>query len=238
MSFLNVSNITSCYEEKKAVDNVSFAIDEGDYLCIIGENGSGKSTLMKIILGLIKADIGKIEFSNNKRPQIGYLPQQTNVAKDFPANVGEVVLSGCINKRRHLLFYNKAERMLAMENMQKLNILDLKNKSYNELSFGQQRRALIARALCAADKLIVLDEPMNGLDAITTKELYELIENLNRGGMTVIMISHDLDNVLSYANKVLYMDSKLVFFGEKEGYLKTSYKLTNSKYCVEVNNAI
>ncbi|MDR0697419.1 MAG: metal ABC transporter ATP-binding protein [Christensenellaceae bacterium] len=225
MSFLHVKNITASYEEKKAVDNASFSINKGDYLCIVGENGSGKTTLMKVILGLIKPDYGKIEFDIVNRPRIGYLPQQTNVAKDFPASVEEVVLSGCVNSRKYLLFYNKSDKKLAEFNMIKLSILDLRHKSYNELSFGQQRRTLIARALCASSTLLVLDEPMNGLDSVSTKELYQLILDLNKDGMTIIMISHDLNNVFSQANKILHMNSKVVFFGSTEDYLKSKDKL-------------
>ncbi|MDR2267596.1 MAG: ABC transporter ATP-binding protein [Christensenellaceae bacterium] len=226
---LEVKDVSACYDGKEVVSGVNFTLDAGDYLCIVGENGSGKSTLLKIILGLMRHYTGHVHFPMNRKLRVGYLPQQTQVSKDFPASVFETVLSGCVNRRPKLLFYNKSDKALADENLKKLGIFDLKRKAYNELSFGQQRRVLIARALCATDELLVLDEPVNGLDPMTTRELYKLISELNTSGMTIIMISHDIENSVSYANKILHMSTFSAFFGLTEKYIETEYYLSNTR---------
>lgn len=166
-------NVTLGYENKIVTSNLSFTIDKGDYVCIVGENGTGKSTLVKTILGLIKPLEGKM---NLKEGKIGYLPQQTMIQKDFPASVWEVVLSGNLNNKRKIPFYTKADRQEAMKNMEKLGITNLKKTCYGELSGGQQQRVLLARALCAMSNVLILDEPVTGLDPTATKEMYELIK--------------------------------------------------------------
>ena len=181
MKILACKNVSIYYDETKAVENVSFEVNQGDYVCILGENGSGKSTLIKGILGLEKLESGTIEYLNGiNKSQIGYLPQQTIVQKNFPASVYEVVLSGCLNRRGLKPFYSKKEKELALENMKKVQIEELKDTSYKELSGGQQQRVLLARALCASKKLLILDEPITGLDPVITNKMYELIHEINK----------------------------------------------------------
>jgi zinc transport system ATP-binding protein len=203
------------------VSGVSFKLEAGDYLVIVGENGSGKSTLMKGLLGLLKPVSGKIEFYGLRQQEIGYLPQQTVVQKDFPASVFEVVLSGCLNRHGLKPFYGRADRLRAQQNICRLGIESLKRKSYRDLSGGQQQRVLLARALCASERLVVLDEPVNGLDPIMTADLYALIAGLNREGLTVIMVSHDVKGAVQFGNKVLHMEKAPLFCGSKEDYLNT-----------------
>lgn len=223
MALISCENMTIKYDGHTAVDNVSFALERGDYLSIVGENGSGKSTLMKGILGLLRPASGKVEFSGLRQNEIGYMPQQTVVQKDFPASVQEVVLSGCLNRRGGLLpFYTAADKRRAQESMDKLEIGALRRTCYRELSGGQQQRVLLARALCATEKLLLLDEPVAGLDPVITAELYELIDRLNRQqGITVIMVSHDIRSAVQCGNKILHMDTHLAFFGPREDYMQT-----------------
>ncbi|MDD5930069.1 MAG: ABC transporter ATP-binding protein [Spirochaetales bacterium] len=215
---ITADNVTLGYDSKIILQNLNFYIEEGDYLCIIGENGSGKTTLMKTLLGLLKPIDGKIKFLNGiEKNQIGYLPQQTDVQKDFPASVKEIVISGFQSKMNGRPFYSKKEKAEALKNMQLLGIDNLARRSYRELSGGQQQRVLLARALCATNKMILLDEPVTGLDPAATNEMYELIKELNNQGITIIMITHDTSCALKYANKILEIGSKM-FFGEKKDY--------------------
>lgn len=222
MQILKCENIHMNYDSTKAVNGVSFTVDEGDFLCIVGENGAGKSTLLKGILGLQKISEGKVEFNGIKKSGIGYLPQKTQVQKDFPAGVREVVLSGRLSGKGKL-FYTAADRRIAQENMDIMKINSIKNKSFNELSGGQQQRVLLARALCATDSLLLLDEPTTGLDPFVTEDMYKLISHLNKEhGVTVIMVTHDVKSVIQYANKILCMEHDGDFFGTTEEYLKTA----------------
>ncbi len=222
MALISCENVTIKYDGHTAVDNVSFALERGDYLSIVGENGSGKSTLMKGILGLLRPASGMVRFSGLKQNEIGYMPQQTIVQKDFPASVQEVVLSGCLNRRGVLPFFSAAERRRAKECMDRLEISGLQKTCYRELSGGQQQRVLLARALCATEKLLLLDEPVSGLDPVITSELYELIDRLNREqGITIIMVSHDIRSAVQCGSKILHMDTRLAFFGAREDYVKT-----------------
>ncbi|MCC8074269.1 MAG: ABC transporter ATP-binding protein [Clostridiales bacterium] len=208
------------YEGKVIAKNISFSVNAGDYLCIIGENGSGKSTLMKALLNLHAPIQGDIEFGDGlKSNEIGYLPQQTDMQRDFPASVEEIVLSGCLNHCGLRPFYTKKEKQRAVENMEKVNIGNLAKKCYRELSGGQQQRTLLARALCAAEKIILLDEPISGLDPTASAEMYALTKSLNSSGMTVIMISHDIDATLKYATHILSIGPSF-FFGTKDEYLE------------------
>ena len=217
MQILKCENIHMNYDSTKAVNGVSFTVDEGDFLCIVGENGAGKSTLLKGILGLQKISEGKVEFNGIKKSGIGYLPQKTQVQKDFPAGVREVVLSGRLSGKGKL-FYTAADRRIAQENMDIMKINSIKNKSFNELSGGQQQRAL-----CATDRLLLLDEPTTGLDPFVTGDMYKLISHLNKEhGVTVIMVTHDVKSVIQYANKILCMEHDGDFFGTTEEYLKTA----------------
>lgn len=215
------SDVTLGYEGVPVVKGLDFKISEGDYLCILGENGSGKSTLVKTLLGLKAVMGGEIKWCGNVKPtEIGYLPQQTVTQKDFPASVSEIVLSGCLSKCGLRPFYNKHEKALALKNMELLGIKDMARRCYRDLSGGQQQRVLLARALCAADKILLLDEPVTGLDPIATAEMYELIERLNQKGITVIMISHDTETSVKYASHILHIADK-IFYGTKEEYLQS-----------------
>ena len=193
MSYIECENLALGYEGKAVVSGLNFKVNKGDYLCVLGENGAGKSTLIKTLLNLIDKVSGRIEYGDGlKDYEIGYLPQQTVVQKDFPATVWEVVLSGTLAGSGFKPFYGKKEKSLAIEKMRELDITDLKKKCYRNLSGGQQQRVLLARALCATSKVILLDEPVTGLDPKVTAEFYELLKELNDKGITVIMVSHDL----------------------------------------------
>lgn len=222
MSLIECKHLKVGYENRTAVDDVSFYINEGDYLCIVGENGSGKSTLMKSILGLIPIKSGEIIFNGLKQNQIGYLPQQTIVQRDFPASVFEVVLSGCLNRLGMKPFFTAKERKIAEDNIKLLNIEKIRKKAYCDLSGGQQQRVLLARALCATEKILLLDEPFTALDTVVSNELYGVIKMLNKErGITVVMISHDVRNSVESSDMVLHMDTKILFYGTSAEYLKS-----------------
>ena len=221
MKLIELKQVSISYDHgNQAVQNVSFSVESGDYLCIVGENGSGKSTLIKGLLGLQPLQAGTVRFiPPMSRDQIGYLPQKVQVQRDFPASVREVVLSGCL---RRGLFYSRADKQTAAENMQLLNIFQLRDQSYREPSGGQQQRVLLARALCAAGKMLVLDEPVTGLDPVVTQELYALLKKLNRSrDLTIVMVSHDIAAAVQYANKILHMDQTVRFFGTTQDYLQS-----------------
>ena len=206
------------YDGNEILRGLNFEVNAGDYLCIVGENGSGKTTLMKTILGLLPPMGGTIATGEGLRQsEIGYLPQQTLVQRDFPATVWEIVLSGCQGGCGLRPFYNREEKDRARENIERMGITALTRRCYRELSGGQQQRVLLARALCATKKMLLLDEPVTGLDAWVTGELYELIARLNAEGITVLMISHDLNAALTYASHVLYVGEK-VFFGTRDAF--------------------
>ncbi|MCR5053874.1 MAG: ABC transporter ATP-binding protein [Lachnospiraceae bacterium] len=211
MAILTAQNLSVGYGSNIVASDISFSMDEGDYLCIVGENGAGKTTLMRTILGLQEPLEGKILMGEGMRKEdIGYLPQQTMIQRDFPASVEEIVLSGCQGKCGMRPFYSKKERNFALMNMERMDIADLKKRSYRELSGGQQQRVLLARALCAADRALLLDEPVAGLDPNVTEEMYALIQKLNRSKMTIIMISHDL-RAVDYASHILRIGEETVF---------------------------
>ena len=219
MAILKCENLTLGYDGRAVVENLNFEINSGDYLCIVGENGSGKSTLMRTLLNLQNPISGTIETGEGlKRTEIGYLPQQTVVQRDFPASVWEIVLSGNLSRTGLKPFYSKADKQRALENLERMGISDVTKRCYRELSGGQQQRVLLARALCATKKLLLLDEPVSGLDPKVTAEMYDLIESLNKQGITVIMISHDIGAAVKYATHILHIGSE-VFFGTKEEYL-------------------
>ena len=222
MAQLTCSGLELGYEGRTVLRGLDFTVDAGDYLCIVGENGSGKSTLMKTILGLIKPVSGKIIRGEGLREnEIGYLPQQTVVQKDFPATVREIVLSGCQGRAGMRPFYSKAEKETARQNMERMGIIPFSRRCYRELSGGQQQRVLLARALCATRKLLLLDEPVSGLDPMVTAEMYELIRQLNREGVTIIMISHDIAAAVRYASHILHVGSEM-FFGTAAEYRKSA----------------
>lgn len=204
MTLLECENLSIGYGSKIIQKNLNISIQSGDYFFIIGENGAGKSTLLKTILGFEPPISGKITFTEGfEKGRVGYLPQQNSSLKEFPATVEEIVLSGCNGKLGLFPFYSKEHKKTAHENMEKLGILEFKNKSFNELSGGQQQRVLLARALCAAEKLLILDEPIKGFDSKITEEMYKDILELNKSGMTIIMISHDLEAAKKYATQTL-----------------------------------
>lgn len=211
-------NASLGYDGKPIVTDLSFTVNAGDYLCIVGENGSGKSTLMKTILNLTPPLAGSIRMEGLKPTQIGYLPQQTQVQRDFPASVLEIMLSGFQGQRGWRPFYTKEEKATASANLKKLGLEGFERRCYRELSGGQQQRVLLARALCATQKCLLLDEPISGLDPKATAQMYEIIEQLHREGITIIMISHDVGVALADATHILHI-GKHLFFGTKESYL-------------------
>lgn len=217
MELIRFENLSLRYGNRVLFKDLNFSIYEGDYFCIAGENGSGKTTLMNAILGMKEPAEGKITISNDIKNGIGYLPQQKSLQKDFPASVYEVVISGFQKKRGFRPFYNNKEKEIADNNMKRLGILDIKKQCFGELSGGQQQRVLISRALCATDKIILLDEPVTGLDKETTEEMYKIINELNDAGVTIVMISHDASATIRYASRVLHLGNK-VFVGTNEDY--------------------
>lgn len=223
MSLISCKNVYLSYENVSVIENLNFTVEEGDYLCIVGENGSGKSTLIKSILGLKETARGHLHMGDGlNQKEIGYLPQQTTAQKDFPASVYEVVLSGCISRKKRRFFFTSKEKNVAVENMKKLDILNLKKRCYRELSGGQQQRVLLARALCAGKKMLLLDEPVTGLDPIVTMELYSIINKINKElGVTIIMVSHDLHAAVANADHILHLNKTDSFFGTVQEYQKS-----------------
>ncbi|MGN0677934.1 MAG: metal ABC transporter ATP-binding protein [Ruminococcus sp.] len=219
-TLISCKSISASYDGMNVLRDLTFSVNEGDYLCIVGENGSGKSTLIKCLLGIKQVDSGEIIMGEGlKQTDIGYLPQQTVLQKGFPATVGEVVLSGCLNSRGYHPFFTSKEKKRASESMEKLGISDLKSRSYRELSGGQQQRVLLARALCSAKKMILLDEPVTALDPLASSELYSVISELNQKyNIAVIMVSHDIKNSVGNASHVLHLRKDGYFFGTSSEY--------------------
>lgn len=221
MAFITATDLSLGYDSQVIVKDLNFVVNPGDYLCIVGENGSGKTTLMKTLLHLKEPISGKISTGDGLRKnEIGYLPQQTIIQKDFPASVKEIVLSGCQSRCGLRPFYNKEEKDACEENMERMGIKDLKDHCYRDLSGGQQQRVLLARALCATRKVLLLDEPVAGLDPLVTAQMYDLIKELNKEGITIIMVSHDINAALKYSSHILHIGDS-IFFGTKEEYLKS-----------------
>lgn len=223
MSLITCNHASFSYEGNEVLSDVSFEVNPGDYLCIVGENGAGKSTLMKGILNLKKPSRGSIRTGEGLRPcEIGYLPQQTMIQKDFPASIREVVQSGRLNKLGLRLFYGKEDRQQAMRCMKQLNIWDMRHRCYRELSGGQQQRVLLARALCSTEKILMLDEPVTGLDPLMAQEMYEFVRKLNQEEhLTIIMVSHDLVGSIPYATHVLHLGKHQLYFGKRGDYMQT-----------------
>lgn len=219
-NILTAQNLSVSYGNKTIIENISFTVEEGDFLVIFGENGSGKSSLVKALLGLKAPSDGKISFSEGvKHSEIGYLPQITPEQRDFPASAMEIVLSGCLNSMGIRPFYGKKEKALAKKNMELLSVYNLKNECFRTLSGGQKQRVLLARALCATKKMLILDEPVSGLDPVATKDFYEAITLINKTGVCIIMVSHDMTSALSVAKHVLDIGNHTVlFFGTAEEY--------------------
>lgn len=221
MSYIIADHLSIGYEGREIAKDISFRVKKGDYLYVIGENGAGKSTLMKTILGLINPIKGKIVFEDGLgKKEIGYLPQQTQIQKNFPASVEEIVLSGCQGHKGLRPFYTREEKRIAKENMELLHLSEIRKSCYRELSGGQQQRVMLARAICATRKVLLLDEPVAGLDPKVTEELYSLIGLLNHeNGVTIIMISHDMKAAMTYASHILYI-GKSIFYGTREEYME------------------
>lgn len=223
MALMECKDVCLGYEGQIILENINFQLNGGEYLFIVGENGTGKSTLIKGLLKLKKPMVGNIVMGDGlKSKEIGYLPQQTITQKDFPASVYEVVISGRLNSLGFKPFYSRKDKMEAMDKMRLMGIENLKNKCYNDLSGGQQQRVLLARAMCATKKMILLDEPAAGLDPVVTMELYDLISRINKElGITVIMVSHDIEAMQKYATHVLHLSHRQLFFGTKQEYLES-----------------
>lgn len=225
MHSLICQNLTASYGARKVLERVSFFVDSGETLCILGENGAGKSTLLKCLLRLHHPDRGTIETPGLLPTDIGYLPQQTDIKQDFPASVFEIVLSGCLNMRGFKPFYSAKEKKIALENLELVGASDLKNKGFSSLSGGQRQRVLLARALCCAKKLLILDEPAAGLDPIAANELLSIISKLKEKNMAIIMVSHHTKSALSVSERVLHISSQnnSAFFGTREDYLSSRF---------------
>ena len=222
MSYIKCEELVLGYEGTPVAEHISFSVEKGDYLCIVGQNGAGKSTLMKTLLGLTPLMGGSIQYSDGLAAhEIGYLPQQTFVQKDFPASVWEIVLSGALPTCGWRPFFGREQRRLAEENMRRMDIWELKKVCYRNLSGGQQQRVLLARALCASSKLLVLDEPVTGLDPRVTAEFYQLIRDLNREGLTIIMVSHDIHAAVRYASHILHVEKEKSFIGTTKEYIRS-----------------
>ncbi len=213
---ISVDAITMSYDGREVIGGLSLEIFEGDYICIVGENGSGKTTLVDGLLGLKKVDKGSIDYCDGfTKAQLGFLPQKTEVQADFPATAMEIVLSGCTKKAKRGLFFTRENKACAFNNMEKIGITSIANQSFRSLSGGQQQRVLLARALCAAEKLLVLDEPVTGLDPKATKDMYALIDNVNKNqNMAIVMITHDVPAAVQFASKILYLGKNRYFFGD------------------------
>ena len=219
MSIISVKNLTILYENHTVINKLNFELNSGDFLCVVGSNGSGKSTLLKTILGLIKPNRGKVIFGDNlDSTQIGYIPQDNKITPDFPASVEEVVKSGILNRtHRHFGILSKTPKPVT-DAMQKLKISHLAKKKIGELSGGQRQRALIARALVASNKVLILDEPANNLDHESRSELNQILNELNQQGLTIILVTHDLDHDNLTGNKILNLSTN--FFGTTEEYVR------------------
>ena len=211
MILISCEKISLGYGANVVVKDLSFTVSAGDYLCVVGENGAGKSTLIKTLLGLQKPLSGKISL-NAAAGEVGYLLQQTQIQKDFPASVEEIVLSGCLSRKKFLPFYSAEDKKFSAQNLERLGISTLAQRCFRELSGGQQQRVLLARALCAAKKILLLDEPIAGLDPEAAADMYRIISELNRDGLTIVMISHDVDEATKHATHVLHLGDK-IFFG-------------------------
>ena len=219
---ITCENASFAYEGQTVLQNLSFGIHQGEYLCIVGENGSGKSTLVKGLLELIAPSGGKIRYGQGfSRAQVGYLPQRSGIRPDFPASVWEVVVSGCREKSP---FLSRAMRQQALENLRLVDMEPLRERSIGELSGGQQQRAFLARALCAGRQMLLLDEPVAGLDPVAGREMYAIIDRLHRKeGMTIVMISHDIDMAIASADRILHLSSDGFFLGTPAEYIRSSF---------------
>lgn len=223
MSAISVCDVTLSYDNLTVAEHISFDIEFGDYVCIVGENGTGKSTLLKTLVGIHQPKRGHILFDCDiKNGEIGYLPQQTAVSNDFPASVEEIVRSGCLGALGKHPFFTAQEKKKADKNLELLGISDLRRKSFRELSGGQRQRVLLAKALCGAQKILVLDEPVTGLDPLVTADMYSILRKINDEGVTVVMVSHEIGEAVKQASKILHLKHGVEFYGSVSDYLKSS----------------
>lgn len=220
MCLLKCEHVSYSYEGSPAVTDISFKVHQGDYLAIVGENGAGKSTLVKGLLRLKKPSQGSVVYGDGLKPnEIGYLPQQTQTQKDFPASVYEVVLSGSLNRLGKHVFYTKRQKETASEKLEMLGISSLRERCYRDLSGGQQQRVLLARALCATKRILLLDEPVTGLDPIVSGNMYKIIRGLRQEQkITIVMVSHDVEGAVREASHILHIARRQMFFGTAEDY--------------------
>ncbi len=222
MSLIKCTDVNLSYDGLRVAENLTFEINSGDYYSIIGRNGSGKSTLLKALLKLKQPDSGNIEYCDGFcQSDIGYLAQQTSVQKDFPASVSEVVISGCLKSNGFKPFFSKNDKRLAEEKMTLLGIDNIKDKCFRELSGGQQQRVLLARAMCAAKKMLFLDEPVTGLDPVVTTEFFNIINKMHDDGITIVIVSHDIHCAVKYSNRILHMDNEIAFDGTAREYVNS-----------------
>ena len=221
MILMQGKDITIGYEGDVVIPDFTFTVEQGDYICIVGENGSGKSTFVKTILGLIEPLKGRIAYNGLRSNEIGYLPQRPLIQRDFPSSVTEIVLSGCLNRHRRLFGYSREEKERCRAMLDRLGISRLASASFQELSGGQQQRVLLARAMMATERLLLLDEPATGLDPQATSELYSMIDSLNDSGITVLMVTHDIHPALNAAGKILHFSHDGYFFGPKDEYFES-----------------
>ena len=220
------------YDNKALIEHFDFQVYMGDYVCIVGENGSGKSTLLKTLLGLIKPVSGEVVLAHAiQNGAVGYLPQQTQVQRQFPASVMEVVLSGFLNHSRRSPFFRKEEKRIAYRNLKRLEIADLAKQCYGKPSGGQQQRVLLARALCAARDILVLDEPVTGLDPIAAEKLYEHLRKLHKEGMAIVMVTHDIRSAVTEADHILHMNEGEYFYGPVGEYMESDYSAIYGRKC-------
>ncbi len=222
IKLLECINLNVNIEGKSVLNNVNFEVLENDFLCIVGENGAGKTTLTNAILGLVPIASGDIKLNGITAKDIGYLPQKIKLSSNFPASVKEVVMSGFAGKKFFQPFYNNSQKCRADDSMNLLGIKDIEKRSFLELSGGQQQRVLLARAICAAEKIVFLDEPITGLDPLASDNFYKLLSHLNKHhGVSIVMVSHDVENSVKYCSKVLHLGSSNRFFGETKDYLES-----------------
>lgn len=216
---ISCSELYVGYDNKPILSDLTFDVKEGEYICVVGENGAGKSTLIKTLVGIMPPSSGHLHYLNVEKKQIGYLPQQSKLDVDFPATVFEVVLSGCLNKKGFSPFYSKRLKNLAEESLSTIKMLEYKKRPFATLSGGQKQRVLLARALCACEKLLVLDEPVSGLDPIVTNEFYQIISELNKNkGLSIVMVSHNIETAVKYADKIMHLKNGIEFFGPSGEY--------------------
>lgn len=218
MAIISVQNLSKKFSGAYILKDISFTLEKGESFYIVGENGSGKTTLIKLLLGLLDATDGEIKFKGVRKNQIGYMPQQNEIQSDFPASVNEIIMSGFLNKRGFSLTYSKSQRKKAQEIAEKLHITDILGKSFRDLSGGQKQRVLLARALAAAEEILLLDEPMTALDPLASAEFYSILEQLKNDGITLIIISHDVECAVKYGDKIMHLGRNCVFFGTTHEY--------------------